>query len=215
MKSKNKTTGKYILKSIDTIMAIQILTTSKLPTDFGHFNIITFAIDETQQMPHIAMVHEDIDLSSDILLRMHSECLTGDIFSSKRCDCGPQLNKAMELIGREKGILLYLRQEGRGIGLINKMKAYNAQDEGMDTHQANLHLGFEADARNYDVALRMLHLLKVKNVRLLTNNPEKIAAFNKSSINLVSRIPLIMKSNEVNKSYLETKSEKFGHLLNQ
>lgn len=189
------------------------ITKSNLPTAYGTFSIHTFADNSTQQMPHLALVHQDIDLTQPIIIRIHSECLTGDIFSSMRCDCGAQLDTAMETIGNEKGILLYLRQEGRGIGLINKMKAYNAQDEGMDTHEANVHLGFQPDERDFEIAIQMLVNLGVKEVKLLTNNPEKMEIFKDSSITLVERIPLIINANEVNQNYLETKRKKFGHLL--
>ena len=194
-------------------MSIYKITESNLPTEYGTFKMHTYASSEKQPMPHIALVHEDTDFGESVLLRIHSECLTGDIFASKRCDCGAQLDTAMQKIGKEKGVLLYLRQEGRGIGLINKMKAYNAQDGGLDTHEANVHLGFEPDQRDYQIAMEIMEDLGVKSVRLLTNNPEKMKLFNESSITLAERIPLIIHSNEVNKGYLETKSKKFGHLL--
>ncbi len=194
-------------------MPLQRITKTHLPTDYGDFDMYTFAYDETQQMPHLALVHPEADLSSPIILRIHSECLTGDLFASKRCDCGEQLKVSMEMIGKEKGMLIYLRQEGRGIGLINKMRAYNAQDEGMDTFDANVHLGFEPDERDFSMAIDILKEIGVSDIRLLTNNPEKLHAFDGTGIQLSERIPLIINPKEENKSYLETKMKKFGHLL--
>ncbi len=194
-------------------MPVHQITSTKLPTDFGLFNIVTFAKDDQNPMPNIALVHEGFEKNRDTVVRLHSECLTGDLFASQRCDCGAQLNKSLEIIAKEKGVLLYLRQEGRGIGLINKMKAYNAQDEGMDTFDANVHLGFEPDARDYSIAIQMLKSLGISKIKLLTNNPEKMGAFKNSGIELVERLPIVIEANEQNKSYLDTKVEKFGHLL--
>lgn len=189
------------------------LTRSILPTDYGPFTIVTFKNEHVEAMPHVALIHNETKLDKSVLVRVHSECMTGDLFGSQRCDCGPQLEKSMTLLGVEKGILIYLRQEGRGIGLINKMKAYNAQDEGLDTLEANVHLGFEPDERDYEIAIDILKSLKVSAIRLLTNNPEKMHAFDNSGISLEERIPLIIKANDKNQQYLETKQKKFGHLL--
>ncbi len=194
-------------------MPVHQITKTKLPTDFGLFNIVTFASDDKNPMPNIALVHESFDPKNATVVRLHSECLTGDLFASQRCDCGAQLNKSLQIIAEEKGVLLYLRQEGRGIGLINKMKAYNAQDEGMDTFDANVHLGFEPDARDYSIAIQMLKSLEIHKIKLLTNNPEKMAAFKNSGIEMIERLPIIIEANEQNKSYLDTKIVKFGHLL--
>lgn len=185
-----------------------------IPTPWGVFNMIAFANDASDWMPHLAMVHENFDPSEAVLTRMHSECITGDLFGSKRCDCGDQLNTAMELTAKEGGIVLYLRQEGRGIGIINKLKAYNLQDLGLNTIDANVHLGLEVDARQYDVAIDMLVSLGVKKINLLTNNPEKIEAFENSSIEIEKRVPLIIPPNEDNMGYLRTKAEEMGHLFN-
>lgn len=184
-----------------------------IPTPWGNFKMMAFSDDPNDWMPHVALVHEQIDLSQPILTRLHSECLTGDLFHSKRCDCGDQLLKSLDLISSSNGILLYLRQEGRGIGLINKLKAYNLQDLGLNTVDANLHLGLKIDAREYGIAVDMLQQIGVQQVHLLTNNPDKIEALENSSIEVVSRIPLIMTPKEENFNYLKTKREAMGHLF--
>ena len=184
-----------------------------IPTAWGNFRMIAFAKEENDWMPHLALVHEHFDSSRPVLVRIHSECLTGDIFHSRRCDCGEQLDKALEMTAREGGIVLYLRQEGRGIGLINKLKAYNLQDLGLNTVDANLHLGLEIDARQYDIAVEMLLALGVKEVHLLTNNPDKIEALEKSPIEVVSRVPLIIPPKAENYNYLKTKEQEMGHLF--
>ena len=171
-----------------------------------------FAVDPNDQMPHLALIHEEMDPSQPVLTRIHSECLTGDLFGSKRCDCGEQLTRSMELISQFKGVLLYLRQEGRGIGLINKLKAYNLQDLGLNTIDANLHLGFEVDARQYDMAIMMLEKLQISQIRLLTNNPKKISAFEQTSIEVLERVPLIMSPQKENMAYMKTKQQEMGHL---
>ena len=164
-------------------------------------------------MPHLALVHENIDFNQPVLIRIHSECITGDLFSSKRCDCGEQLLSAMDKISDENGILIYLRQEGRGIGIINKLKAYQLQDLGLDTVEANLHLGLSIDARDFTIALALLSDIGVKKVKLLTNNPDKIEIFNESAIELVERVPLVIVPQEENKDYLRVKKERMGHIL--
>ncbi len=185
-----------------------------IPTTWGQFMMIAYAKDKTENMPHLAMLHEDVDVSQPVLVRIHSECLTGDVFGSKRCDCGEQLAQSMAMIGKEGGLLIYLRQEGRGIGLINKLEAYNWQDKGLDTVEANTHLGFEADARRYEVAISILNDLNIKQVRLLTNNPTKIEALETSSIEIVERIPIIIEPHKNNLNYLKTKELRMGHLFN-
>ncbi len=186
---------------------------SFLPTVFGNFNLIAFSTTENDPMPHLAIVQPDLDVSQPVLVRIHSECLTGDILGSKRCDCGQQLHKALHLIEQEKGVLLYLRQEGRGIGLINKLKAYNLQDQGFDTVDANLHLGFQTDQRNYEVAQTILNNLHISQIRLLTNNPKKVEFFEGSAIRVIERVPLIIEPNRDNEAYLKTKKNKLGHLF--
>lgn len=184
-----------------------------IPTPWGNYNLLAYASTPEEWMPHLALVNENIDLTKPVLIRIHSECITGDLFSSKRCDCGEQLLAAMDKISNENGILIYLRQEGRGIGIINKLKAYQLQDLGLDTVEANLHLGLSIDARDFNIALFLLHDLGVKKVRLLTNNPDKIEIFNQSDIELVERVPLVIIPNAENRDYLQVKKERMGHIL--
>jgi 3,4-dihydroxy 2-butanone 4-phosphate synthase/GTP cyclohydrolase II len=184
-----------------------------LPTDWGMFRIIAYADSPEEVAPHIALVHEHFDPTKPVLVRIHSECMTGDMFHSHRCDCGEQLSKAMQMAGEQGGVVIYLRQEGRGIGLINKLKAYNLQDQGFNTADANTHLGFEVDEREYDLAVNILKDLGIKEIYLLTNNPLKIEAIEQSSIKIICRVPLVIEPNEDNHSYLKTKSEIMGHLL--
>ena len=193
-------------------MTTEILEQVELPTEYGGFLMVAFE-SGVKDFPHLAMVSKNINKNGPVLSRIHSECLTGDLFGSSRCDCGPQLEKAMEVLAKENGVLLYLRQEGRGIGLINKMKAYNLQDKGLDTVQANIELGFHSDERNFDVALDMFKLLEIKQIKLLTNNPEKIAAFENSGVELIERVPLIIPANATNKEYLKVKKDQMGHLF--
>jgi GTP cyclohydrolase II len=185
-----------------------------LPTDWGNFNIIAYANSPDDLTPHMALVHENFDPSKPVLVRIHSECLTGDLFHSRRCDCGEQLAKAVELAAIQGGVVIYLRQEGRGIGLINKLKAYNLQDQGLNTADANTHLGFEVDSRQYDLAVEILDDLGIDRIHLLTNNPLKIEAIEHSSVKIVSRVPLLIEPKKENQSYLRTKRELMGHLLN-
>lgn len=184
-----------------------------IPTPWGNYNLLAYASTPEEWMPHLALVNENIDLTKPVLIRIHSECITGDLFSSKRCDCGEQLLAAMDKISNENGILIYLRQEGRGIGIINKLKAYQLQDLGLDTVEANLHLGLSIDARDFNIALSLLHDIGVKKVRLLTNNPDKIEIFNQSDIELVERVPLLIIPNAENRDYLQVKKERMGHIL--
>lgn len=184
-----------------------------IPTPNGEFKMIAYADDNENQMPHVVMVHAELAELEHVVIRIHSECLTGDLFGSKRCDCGEQLDKALSIIGEEKGILIYLRQEGRGIGLINKLKAYQLQDTGMNTIDANIHLGFEPDERDYEVASEILKDLKVNSVRLLTNNPEKVIGLNNYGIKVAERLPIVIEPSNENKSYLQVKNDLMGHLL--
>ena len=187
---------------------------SILPTSYGDFHMIAYAEMSGEKMPHIVLVHKDHDVSKGpSVVRIHSECLTGDIFASKRCDCGEQLQESMSIINEHAGILIYLRQEGRGIGILNKMKAYNHQDEGLNTIEANITLGFGADERNYFDAIYILNDIGVNEIELITNNPLKLKAFDDSSIKVNKRIPIIIGANEVNKSYLQTKADQMGHIL--
>jgi len=184
-----------------------------IPMPQGSFNLIAYAEDKSDQMPHLALVAKGLDPSRPVTIRIHSECLTGDLFGSKRCDCGEQLEKSLNIISKEKGVLLYLRQEGRGIGLINKLRAYQLQDTGLNTLDANTHLGLKVDDRHYDIAIMMLHDLKINQINLLTNNPDKIAVFDSADIQVVKRLPLITTPLPENEKYLSTKQDLLGHLL--
>jgi len=185
-----------------------------IPTDWGKFIMKAYASSENNIMPHIVIESIDLDKSEPIILRIHSECMTGDLFHSNKCDCGEQLDTSMQKIAAEGGMLIYLRQEGRGIGLINKLKAYQKQAEGFDTIEANVLLGFKADLRDFSLAINILREEDVKAVKLLTNNPEKIEIFKDSGIELIERLPLEIKPKQENLSYLKTKKYELGHLLN-
>lgn len=185
----------------------------KLPTDFGQFTAIAYT-NAVNDQEHVALVKGTIDPDQPVLVRMHSECLTGDVFHSQRCDCGPQLAAALEQINKEgRGVLVYLRQEGRGIGLINKMKAYVLQEQGMDTVDANIKLGFAPDLRDYGIGAQILKDLGVRKLRLLTNNPRKIKGLEGYGMEIVDRVPIQIEEKEDNKHYLRTKKMKLGHLL--
>ncbi|MEB3102770.1 bifunctional 3,4-dihydroxy-2-butanone-4-phosphate synthase/GTP cyclohydrolase II [Ferviditalea candida] len=186
----------------------------KLPTDFGVFTAIAYS-NEVDDKEHVALVKGKIDENEPTLVRMHSECLTGDVFHSHRCDCGPQLAAALKQIDEAgSGVLVYLRQEGRGIGLINKLKAYELQEQGLDTVDANIKLGFAPDLRDYGIGAQILKDLGIRKIRLLTNNPRKIIGLDGYGLQVVERVPLQVAGNEENKYYLETKQAKLGHLLN-
>lgn len=185
-----------------------------LPTDFGTFRAIGYS-NSLDNQEHIALIKGDVSTGEPALVRVHSECLTGDVFGSCRCDCGPQLHAALAQIEQEgKGVLLYMRQEGRGIGLLNKLRAYKLQEEGYDTVEANEKLGFAADLRDYGIGAQILKDLGLQQLRLLTNNPRKIAGLQGYDLAVVERVPLQMPAKEENKTYLQTKSTKLGHLLN-
>lgn len=188
---------------------------AKLPTPFGEFLMVGFEETATGH-DHVALVFGDISGDKPVLSRVHSECLTGDALFSLRCDCGFQLEAALKQISEEgRGVLLYHRQEGRNIGLLNKIRAYALQDTGLDTVEANQKLGFAADERDFTLCADMYKLLDISAVRLLTNNPEKVAILTQAGINITERVPLIVGRNPSNSHYLDTKAEKMGHLLCQ
>lgn len=192
---------------------LKLQAESNVPTQFGEFRMMAFSEDDKNWMPHMALIAKDTDLEKPTNVRIHSECITGEVFHSKKCECGEQLDSAMKYMQENGGIILYLRQEGRNIGIINKLKAYALQEKGLDTVQANLQLGLPADDRDFSVAIDMLEQIGVKSVNLMTNNPEKIKFIKDSNIAYNSRIPLQIKSNEASASYLKTKRDYFGHLL--
>lgn len=186
-----------------------------LPTEHGDFqlNVYETNVDDKN---HLALIKGDIKGKEDVLVRVHSECLTGDIFHSMRCDCGSQLHETMRMINEEgEGVLVYMRQEGRGIGLVNKIKAYNLQDEGMDTHEANVHLGFDPDPREYGIGAQILKDLGITTMKLITNNPVKRIGLQAYDLEVTERVPIEIPANQHNKKYLQTKQEKFGHELSE
>jgi len=164
-------------------------------------------------MPHIAFLAEGFDPAKPVAVRIHSECMTGDVFGSRRCDCGEQLDASLKIAAEKGGVVIYLRQEGRGIGLINKLKAYNLQDLGLNTVEANTHLGFDVDARQYDCAVFMLQDLGIQQIELITNNPLKVEAMRRSPLEVVGTIPIIIPPQPDNQEYLQTKQDLMGHLL--
>ncbi len=194
-------------------MNLQFSKKAKLPTQYGEFNIISFK-KEGDIHEHCLLYIGDLDSKENILTRIHSECLTGDVFSSKKCDCGEQLDQSMKAISKNKsGIILYLRQEGRGIGLLNKINAYALQDQGQNTIEANHSLGFDTDLRDFTIAVKVLEHLNIKSINLLSNNPEKIKVWDDSIINVTKRVSLIVDSNEHNMDYLAIKKSELNHMI--
>ncbi|MBD8975505.1 bifunctional 3,4-dihydroxy-2-butanone-4-phosphate synthase/GTP cyclohydrolase II [Veillonella magna] len=194
---------------------IKLAADANMPTKYGDFHIYVFKND-LDHKEHLAIVKGDVKDGEDVLVRVHSECLTGDVFGSKRCDCGEQLANALTTIEKAgRGVVVYMRQEGRGIGLTNKIKAYALQEQGLDTVEANVELGFPADMREYSLAAQIIRYLGIKSIKLLTNNPSKKENLEHWGIQVDKRVPVIVKANSVNAAYLRTKKEKMGHLFDQ
>jgi 3,4-dihydroxy 2-butanone 4-phosphate synthase/GTP cyclohydrolase II len=192
---------------------VERVVSVRLPTDYGDFQGVAYRETLTGKQ-HVALVMGEVDGKEDVLVRVHSECLTGDVFHSRRCDCGEQLEQALARIRREgEGVLLYLAQEGRGIGLLNKLRAYELQEQGLDTVEANIELGFKADAREYGIGSQILADLGLTTIRVLTNNPKKISGISGFGLEVVSQEPIEVEPNDDNREYLETKRDKLGHTI--
>jgi GTP cyclohydrolase II len=194
-------------------LCVRIVSVADLPTRFGDFRIVAFW-NNRDEKEHVAIVRGDVVGAENVSTRLHSECLTGDAIGSLRCDCRDQLEAALSRIGSlDRGLVLYLRQEGRGIGLINKVRAYALQDQGLDTVEANEALGFRDDERDYSIAAHMIHSLGIRSIRLMTNNPEKIGQLTQHGVKVTDRIPHVIPPNPHNRFYLETKAERSGHWI--
>lgn len=192
---------------------VEIASVADLPSRFGHFKVYVFSNDQDDK-EHLAMVRGDVSDTTDVVTRVHSECLTGDVLGSLRCDCRDQLEQSLTMVGgMKRGAVLYMRQEGRGIGLTNKIKAYGLQESGLDTVEANLALGFADDLRQYGIAAAMLEKLGIQSIRLLTNNPDKVQKLTAEGIVVSERMPLAIAPNPHNRRYLATKARRSGHLL--
>ena len=193
---------------------IERVADARIPTKYGEMNAVSYrSLVDTDE--HVALVKGNISSDTPVLVRVHSECLTGDVFGSLRCDCGEQMQMSIQMIGEEQGsgVFLYMRQEGRGIGIHNKLKAYNLQDQGLDTVDANVELGFAPDLRHYGVGAQILVDLGVRKIRLLTNNPKKVVGLESFGLDIVERIPILSNPNDENKNYLDTKRDRLGHIL--
>lgn len=184
---------------------------ANIPTKYGEFRMRAYSCSETDYVPTIVLINDQTKLDQPVHVRIHSECITGDLFGSMKCECGEQLDLSMKIISEKGGLIIYLRQEGRGIGIINKLHAYRQQEKGLDTIEANRVLGLEIDARRYDTAVHILKQLNIKDIILLTNNPGKIAALKEAGFQSVERKSLIIKPKKENAGYLKTKKDKMGH----
>ena len=205
-----KGVGEYC---IDNALCVQLAAKAKLPTRYGTFTLYGFW-DSRESKEHTAIVQGDVEDKERVPLRVHSECHTGDVWGSLRCDCRDQLEAATRYIASKPfGVVIYLKQEGRGIGLLNKIKAYQLQELGLDTIEANQYLNLPVDARDYEVAAKIIRLLKIRSVSLMTNNPDKIEQLKAAGIEVVERIPIVIPANRYDSEYLEVKKEKMGHLL--
>ena len=194
---------------------LKIQAEANVPTEYGTYRILAVSEDADDWMPHLAVIADGTDLQGTVNIRIHSECITGEVFHSLKCECGPQLDSALRYIQKNGGVVIYLRQEGRNIGIINKLKAYHLQEQGLNTAEANLALHLPVDGRKFDDAVAILNLLGIQKINLLTNNPEKISAIQQSNILLEKRIPLELAPGIDNEEYLRTKKNTFGHLLDR
>lgn len=211
----NDPSGFYLLGSNTLTAAISNLVQTRIPTQYGEF-ILHYFSNTIDDKEHVAFVFGDVKSKFNVPVRIHSECFTGDVFGSRRCDCGEQLDRALQMISEQGfGVLIYLRQEGRGIGLLKKLQAYNLQDQGMDTVDANIHLGHLPDEREYTIAALILENLHVKSIQLITNNPDKIQKIQDLGVAVDDRIAIEIVSNDDNREYLQTKAQKMDHLFTQ
>ncbi|HEY8106793.1 MAG TPA: bifunctional 3,4-dihydroxy-2-butanone-4-phosphate synthase/GTP cyclohydrolase II [Gemmatimonadales bacterium] len=207
------TVAQLVAHRLQTERLVHRVAEARLPTELGDFTVIAYRND-VDKAEHVALVKGAVAGEPNVLVRMHSKCLTGDVFGSQRCDCGPQLQTAMELVAREgRGVIVYLDQEGRGIGLLNKIRAYALQDSGADTVQANQRLGFAPDLRNYGIGAQILRDLGLSSIRVMTNNPRKLVGLEGYGLEIVERVPLVASPTQDNRDYLRTKRDKLGHLL--